>query len=85
MPLSGARVEPGRPVNAMARPSHVARRPAEGRDERRTALIYVCPVCRTPLEPLTDAFGCGSCGHTFTIREGIPDVLPGQVAGSARP
>jgi uncharacterized protein YbaR (Trm112 family) len=40
--------------------------------------ILVCPVCKTPVELLTDESGlqCVSCRRVYPIRDEIPVMLP---------
>jgi LSD1 subclass zinc finger protein len=40
--------------------------------------ILVCPVCKTPVELLSDESGlkCASCRRVYPVREEIPVMLP---------
>jgi len=39
--------------------------------------ILVCPVCKTPVELLSDESGlkCVSCGRVYPVRDEIPVML----------
>jgi uncharacterized protein YbaR (Trm112 family) len=39
--------------------------------------ILVCPVCRKPVQPLTDgsALKCEACKRVYPVRDGIPVML----------
>lgn len=40
--------------------------------------ILVCPVCKTPVQPLADGSGvkCNSCRRVYPVRDEIPVMLP---------
>ena len=40
--------------------------------------ILVCPVCKTPVELLSDESGlkCVSCRRVYPVRDEIPGMLP---------
>ena len=40
--------------------------------------ILVCPICKTPVQPLADGSGlkCGSCRRVYPVRDEIPVMLP---------
>ena len=40
--------------------------------------ILVCPVCKTPIDPLPDGSGlkCRSCRRVYPIKDDIPVMLP---------
>ena len=56
--------------------------------------ILACPVCKGPLtlevqsesddEILSGTLRCEACGHDYTIADGIPDLLPSELASSSR-
>ncbi|MCI0403314.1 MAG: Trm112 family protein [Acidobacteria bacterium] len=39
--------------------------------------ILVCPLCKTPVTPTTDAKGlrCGTCRRVYPVRDDIPIML----------
>jgi uncharacterized protein YbaR (Trm112 family) len=39
--------------------------------------ILVCPICKTPVQPLADGSGlkCGSCHRVYPVRDEIPGML----------
>jgi uncharacterized protein YbaR (Trm112 family) len=40
--------------------------------------ILVCPLCKTPVKPVTDSSGlkCQSCKRVYPIKDEIPVMLP---------
>jgi uncharacterized protein YbaR (Trm112 family) len=40
--------------------------------------ILVCPLCKTPVKPLTDGSGlkCPSCRRIYPVKDEIPVMLP---------
>lgn len=40
--------------------------------------ILVCPICKTPVQPLADGSGlkCSSCRRVYPVRDEIPVMLP---------
>ena len=54
--------------------------------------ILACPVCKGPLtlevqletddEILSGTLRCEACDHNYSIADGIPDLLPSELASS---
>ncbi len=44
--------------------------------------ILACPVCKSDLKYSKDKKGliCGKCKHTYPIKDGIPILLPPDMA-----
>jgi uncharacterized protein YbaR (Trm112 family) len=40
--------------------------------------ILVCPICKTPVQPLPDSSGlkCSTCKRVYPVRDDIPVMLP---------
>jgi uncharacterized protein len=40
--------------------------------------ILVCPICKTPVQPLADNLGlkCTTCKRIYPVRDDIPVMLP---------
>jgi len=60
---------------------HTGREPAEvAMTDLEWRALLVCPVDHSPLEESEDALACPRCGRRYPIVDGIPDMVPEEVA-----
>lgn len=57
--------------------------PAVGEASNWLIELLACPDCRVPLVKAAAALACGGCGRPYAVADGIPQLLPAELAAGA--